>query len=168
MFNGLASAAQILAAVVSALLTISVSADASAHGSLRAQDTQSAIENARRLAEYLDEANSRIAEMAGRGEIRSDPVLAVIVDSPMEFRDDPPHGLLNLFIGEVMGELKPGTVFDIQEEKIIPTFDGGEVWYSIQILYLPDEENVQRMDGWINAGVSGFRGLMVASQVAGR
>lgn len=136
---------------------------------LRAQDPQSAIDDARQLAEYLDRAHSHITEAARNGNIRAERVLAVIMDKPVEFREAPPYGLLNLLIGRVVDSLQPGTVVDIREEKIVPTFRGGEVWYSIQVLYSPEEqENTQHLEGWINAGVSGFGGLMVANQAAAR
>ena len=137
----------------------------STHGGLGAQSTRSTIEDVQQLAEYLDRADSHITEMTNRGEIRPDPLLAVIIDDPVEFREDPPHGLLNLFIGSVVGSLQPGTVFDIREEKIVPTLGGGEVWYSIKVLYSPNEgERTHHAEGWINAGVSGFSGLMVAGK----
>ena len=136
------------------------------HSGLRAQQVaQSAIDDAKQLAEYLDKANSHIKEAAERGEIRSDPLLAVIMNAPVEFREAPPYGPLNLLIGSVVDSLQPGTVVDIRDEKIVPTFGGREVWYSILILYSPkEEEDTQHVEGWINAGVSGFRSLMVASQ----
>ena len=136
---------------------------------LRAQDPRIAIDDARQLAEYLNQAHSHITQAATTGNIRAERVLAVIMDNPVEFREAPPHGLLNLLIGPVVDSLQPGTVVDIREEKIVPTFRGGEVWYSIQILYSPEEGvNTRHLEGWINAGVSGFGGVMVANQGAPR
>jgi hypothetical protein len=151
------------AAVLASVLIMCVDSN------LRAQDPQSAIDDTRQFAEYLDQAHSHINQAATIGNIRAERVLAVIMDKPVEFREAPPYGLLNLLIGRVVDSLQPGTVVDIREEKIVPTFRGGEVWYSIQVLYSPEEqENTQHLEGWINAGVSGFGGLMVANQAAAR
>lgn len=137
--------------------------------SVQAQEPQTAIDDTRRFAEYLIEANSHITEAARKGNIRAERVLAVIMNQPIEFREAPPYGLLNLLIGQVVASLEPGTVVDIREEKIVPTFRGGEVWYSVQVLYSPEDgENTQYVEGWINAGVSGVDGVMIANQEAAR
>lgn len=91
-----------LTAVLAGILIISV------HGGPRAQDAQSAIDDAKQFAEYLDTASSHMAEKAKKGEIRSDPLLAVIMNDPVEFREAPPYGPLNLLIGPVVGQPAAG------------------------------------------------------------
>ena len=65
-------------------------------------------------------------------------------------RTEPPHGLLNLFVGQEFYTLKSGIDFEVLDVRKYGGFSGSHLWYKIR----PKDTK----SGWVYGGIEGQTG----------
>lgn len=76
-----------------------------------------------------------------------------VVSSPVQVREAPPYGLLNLFVGKGIKTIPQGEKINILGKKTYAGFSGAHVWYQVGLV---DKQGSDQMTiRWVYGGVEG-------------
>jgi len=111
----------------------------------------------------LISVSAEAGDLLNRGAIPFKAEGTIVIISPI--REAPPHGLLNLFVGQQIESTKKNTKVKIIGKKTYGGFSGTNIWYQVE--NVNDLTATKNSPLWIYGGVEGKTQQIIINEEKG-